>query len=139
MITQVNQPISASASAETHNPKSKGIGVGFVASFRRDWLVAIRHGADLVNPLVFFLIAITLIPLGVGPERELLAAQRAVFLDPHDPAVIARDRELKAGLGVEAMSFNASLLFEPHTVRNKAGGPFQVLTRSRRIHSATPS
>ncbi|MDQ5978031.1 MAG: deoxyribodipyrimidine photo-lyase [Verrucomicrobiota bacterium] len=46
----------------------------------------------------------------------------------YEPAVIARDKELKAGLGVEAKSFNAALLFEPHTVQNKAGGPFQVFT-----------
>ncbi len=49
----------------------------------------------------------------------------------YEPAVIARDRELKAALvtaGVEAKSFNAGLLFEPHTVRNKAGRPFQVFT-----------
>ena len=49
----------------------------------------------------------------------------------YEPAVIARDKDLKAGLieaGVEARSFNAALLFEPHTVQNKAGGPFQVFT-----------
>ncbi len=46
----------------------------------------------------------------------------------YEPAVIARDKELKAGLGVEAKSFNSALLFEPHTVQNKAGGPFQVFT-----------
>lgn len=48
-----------------------------------------------------------------------------------EPASIARDRKLKASLiaaGIEAKSFNASLLFEPHTVQNKAGGPFQVFT-----------
>lgn len=48
-------------------------GTGFVAAFARDWLVAIRHGADLVNPLVFFLIVITLIPLGISPEKSVLA------------------------------------------------------------------
>lgn len=48
-------------------------GSGFNAAFRRDWLVAIRHGADLVNPLVFFLIVITLIPLGISPEKSVLA------------------------------------------------------------------
>lgn len=55
------------------NPAQVGVGAGFVASFRRDWLVAIRHGADLVNPLVFFLIVITLIPLGISPEKAVLA------------------------------------------------------------------
>lgn len=46
----------------------------------------------------------------------------------YEPVVIARDKELKTGLGVETKSFNAALLFEPHTVQNKAGNPFQVFT-----------
>lgn len=45
---------------------------GFIASLRRDLLVAARHKSELVNPLVFFLIAITLIPLGVSPEKAVL-------------------------------------------------------------------
>jgi len=49
----------------------------------------------------------------------------------YEPAIIARDKALKADLlaaEVDAKSFNASLLFEPHTVQNKSGGPFQVFT-----------
>ncbi len=49
----------------------------------------------------------------------------------YEPAVIARDKKIKAELlasGVAAKSFNAALLFEPHTVKNKSGGPFQVFT-----------
>lgn len=49
----------------------------------------------------------------------------------YEPAIIARDKDLKAALtagGIEAKSFNAALLFEPHTVQNKSGGPFQVFT-----------
>ena len=49
----------------------------------------------------------------------------------YEPAIIARDKVLKADLlaaGVDVKSFNASLLFEPHTVQNKSGGPFQVFT-----------
>ena len=38
----------------------------FWATLRRDLLLAVRHRAEMVNPLVFFLIAITLIPLGVN-------------------------------------------------------------------------
>ncbi len=45
----------------------------FLATLKRDLLLAGRHPGEWVNPLVFFLIAITLIPLGVGPETELLA------------------------------------------------------------------
>lgn len=45
----------------------------FAASFKRDWRLATRNGAELLNPLVFFLIAVTLIPLSVGPEKNTLA------------------------------------------------------------------
>lgn len=45
---------------------------GFIANLRRDLLVAARHKAELTNPLVFFLIAVTLIPLGVSPEKNVL-------------------------------------------------------------------
>lgn len=63
--------------------------------------------------------------------RELIKATgaNAVFWNRrYEPTVIARDRELQAGLGVEATDFNASLLFEPDAMRNKAGAPFQMFT-----------
>ena len=44
----------------------------FSATFRRDLLLAFRHKGEMMNPLVFFLIAISLIPLGLGPEKALL-------------------------------------------------------------------
>ena len=40
---------------------------------RRELQLAFRSGAEIVNPLWFFLIVITLFPLGVGPEPQLLA------------------------------------------------------------------
>jgi deoxyribodipyrimidine photo-lyase len=49
----------------------------------------------------------------------------------YEPAAVARDQALEAewaAAGMEAKSFNAALLFEPHTVKNKSGGPFQVFT-----------
>ena len=49
----------------------------------------------------------------------------------YEPAAIARDKTIKADLiavGVEAKSFNSALLFEPHTISNKQGKPFQVFT-----------
>ncbi len=65
---------------------------------------------------------------------DLLTATgaRAVYWNRrYEPAVIARDKTLKADLtasGVEAKSFNSALLFEPHTIANKQGKPFQVFT-----------
>ncbi|WP_414148342.1 heme exporter protein CcmB [Erwinia sp. BNK-24-b] len=40
---------------------------------KRELRVAFRSGAEIVNPLWFFLIVITLFPLGIGPEPQLLA------------------------------------------------------------------
>lgn len=49
----------------------------------------------------------------------------------YEPAIIARDKEIKSTLrdsGVEAESHNAALLHEPWTIQNKSGKPFQVFT-----------
>ena len=40
---------------------------------RRELKIAFRHRADIINPLWFFLIIVTLFPLGIGPESHLLA------------------------------------------------------------------
>ncbi|KEY60116.1 heme exporter protein CcmB [Serratia sp. DD3] len=45
----------------------------FFIILRRELKIAFRKGAEIVNPLWFFLIVITLFPLGVGPEPQLLA------------------------------------------------------------------
>ncbi|GAJ73297.1 LOW QUALITY PROTEIN: ABC transporter [Vibrio sp. JCM 18904] len=40
---------------------------------RRELLIAFRRQADILNPLWFFIIVITLFPLSIGPEPNLLA------------------------------------------------------------------
>jgi deoxyribodipyrimidine photo-lyase len=59
----------------------------------------------------------------------------------YEPAAIERDRHLQAALhqaGLRAESFNGSLLFEPWTVRNKQGHPYQVFTPFWKACSAGP-
>ena len=66
--------------------------------------------------------------------RRLIAATGAdaVYWNRrYEPAARTRDSAIKARFtadGVESKSFNGALLFEPHTIRNKQGGPFQVFT-----------
>ncbi len=66
--------------------------------------------------------------------RELIreTGADAVFWNRrYEPAVIARDKQIKEALradGIEAESFNAALLHEPWTVQNQSGKPFQVFT-----------
>lgn len=44
------------------------------AALGRELLLAFRSPGELVNPLMFFLIAVTLFPLGVGADPEILGA-----------------------------------------------------------------
>ena len=48
-------------------------GTAFSALLRRDFLLAYRRRAELLQPLVFLLVVTTLFPLGVGPSPQLLA------------------------------------------------------------------
>ncbi|MGF1500500.1 MAG: cryptochrome/photolyase family protein [Paracoccaceae bacterium] len=70
----------------------------------------------------------------LGALRDLIAetgARRVVWSRLYDGAARARDTEVKAALksdGVEAVSVNGSLLFEPWTVETKTGGFYKVYT-----------
>lgn len=44
----------------------------FWALLRRDLLLAFRHRGELLNPLLFFSLVVTLFPLGVSPEPSVL-------------------------------------------------------------------
>jgi heme exporter protein B len=45
----------------------------FSLIFKRDLTIAFRHKDDILNPLAFFIMVITLFPLGLGPEPSLLS------------------------------------------------------------------
>lgn len=49
--------------------------IGTVAAVvRRDLLLAFRQRADVANTLLFFVVVVTMVPLGVGAEPNLLRA-----------------------------------------------------------------
>ena len=45
----------------------------FMLMVKRDLSIALRHKDDIINPLLFFVIVITLFPLGIGPEAQMLS------------------------------------------------------------------
>ncbi|WP_036591501.1 heme exporter protein CcmB [Oceanospirillum maris] len=45
----------------------------FTGTLKRDLLLVFRRRSDVVNPLLFFTIVVTLFPLGISPESEFLA------------------------------------------------------------------
>jgi deoxyribodipyrimidine photo-lyase len=73
-----------------------------------------------------------------GPTLETLralvretGATSVLWNRRYEPVAIARDARIKDALradGVKADSYNAALLFEPWTVKNKSDRPFQVFT-----------
>ncbi len=73
-----------------------------------------------------------------GPSLETLkklakevGATHVAWNRRYEPAVIKRDTAIKKALtadGLEAESFNGSLLFEPMHVATKQGNPYQVFT-----------
>ncbi len=47
--------------------------ISFYALLKRDIQLAVRQGSAFTMTLSFFVIAVTLFPLGVGPELSILA------------------------------------------------------------------
>ena len=50
------------------------LSAAFFAIIRRDLLLALRRRSEIANPLFFFVLVITLFPLGVGAKPHLLQA-----------------------------------------------------------------
>ena len=44
----------------------------FIAVLQRDLTLGMRHRAELVNPLLFYLIVVMMFPLAIGPNQEML-------------------------------------------------------------------
>ncbi|MEX1198591.1 MAG: heme exporter protein CcmB [Pseudohongiellaceae bacterium] len=49
------------------------MGAAFLATLKRDLLIALKRRNDLLNPIMFFLIVVTLFPLGISPDPEQLS------------------------------------------------------------------
>jgi heme exporter protein B len=50
-----------------------GLMGAFWVLLKRDLMLAFRHRGELANPLLFFLMIVTLFPLGISPEPSLLS------------------------------------------------------------------
>lgn len=44
-----------------------------IATILRDLRITYRNPAEVLNPLIFFIIVVTLFPLGISPSKEVLA------------------------------------------------------------------
>ncbi|WP_369601770.1 heme exporter protein CcmB [Hahella sp. SMD15-11] len=53
------------------------VSAAFAAQLRRDLLLSFRRRQDLANPLIFFVIVVSLFPLGVTPDKAFLSQAAA--------------------------------------------------------------
>jgi heme exporter protein B len=54
--------------------KSDSLTRAFTLLIRRDLILAMRHRAEMANPLLFFILVTSLVPLGIGANPNLLQA-----------------------------------------------------------------
>ena len=54
-------------------PVSGSLSRAFFALLRRDLLLAFRRRTELLFPVIFLLVVVSLFPLGIGPGPQLLA------------------------------------------------------------------
>ena len=66
----------------------------FLIILQRDLTLAIRHRAELMNPVLFFVLVVILFPLGVGAEISILAkiAPAVIWIAALLSALLSLDR-----------------------------------------------
>lgn len=70
----------------------------FALVLKRDLTIAFRHKDEMINPLLFFIIVVTLFPLGIGPETNTLAkiAPGIIWVSSLLATLLSLDRLFKA-------------------------------------------
>ncbi|NMP30267.1 heme exporter protein CcmB [Thalassotalea sp. M1531] len=70
----------------------------FSLILKRDLTIAFRHKDEMLNPLLFFIIVVTLFPLGIGPETNTLAkiAPGIIWVSSLLATLLSLDRLFKA-------------------------------------------
>ena len=51
--------------------KTDSLTRAFMILIRRDLMLAVRHRAEMANPLLFFILVTSLFPLGIGANPNL--------------------------------------------------------------------
>lgn len=65
--------VTTSASVMPMYEPQGGLLVALSATLRRDLTLMLRRRGEVLNPLVFFALVITLFPIGISPDPQLLA------------------------------------------------------------------
>ena len=85
----------------------------FVATVKRDLLIAYKRKNDMVNPFMFFFIVVTLFPIGISPDPDRLAeiAAGVVWISALLAAMLSMDSLYRADYEDGSLE---QLLLSPH-------------------------
>jgi len=87
----------------------------FMLILKRDITIAFRHRDDIINPLLFFIIVVTLFPLGIGPESSTLSriAPGIIWVAALLSTLLSLDRLFKSDHDDGSLE---QMLLSPHPV-----------------------
>jgi heme exporter protein B len=99
----------------TENSKKLSYRHAFSLVLKRDLTIALRHRDDILNPLIFFVIVITLFPLGIGPEAQTLSriAPGIIWVAALLATLLSLDRLFKADYNDGSLE---QMLLSPHPI-----------------------
>lgn len=97
------------------DPKQLSYRHAFMLILKRDLTIAFRHKDDVINPLLFFIIIVTLFPLGIGPESTTLAriAPGIIWVAALLSCLLSLDRLFKTDYQDGSLE---QMLLSPHPV-----------------------
>ncbi|WP_286267904.1 heme exporter protein CcmB [Thalassotalea atypica] len=98
-----------------HTPTQLSYRSAFMLILKRDLTIAFRHKDDVINPLLFFIIIVTLFPLGIGPESATLAriAPGIIWVAALLSCLLSLDRLFKSDYQDGSLE---QMLLSPHPV-----------------------
>ena len=87
----------------------------FSLYLKRDLTIAFRHRDDMLNPLLFFIIVVTLFPLGIGPEANILGriAPGVIWVAALLSCLLSLDRLFRSDFNDGSLE---QMLLSPHPI-----------------------
>ena len=97
------------------NRESLSYKSAFFLVLKRDLTIAFRHRDDIINPLLFFVIIVTLFPLGIGPETQTLSriAPGVIWIAALLSTLLSLDRLFKSDYRDGSLE---QMLLSPHPI-----------------------
>ena len=98
---------------EAMSEKQTTTSAAFLATLKRDLLIAFKKKNDIVNPFMFFIIVISLFPIGISPESDRLTeiAAGVIWISVLLASMLSMDNLYRADFEDGSLE---QLLLSPH-------------------------